>query len=132
MAEHDRILGYFLDEAQEHLRTIEEALIVPTSLAEPARIKEVFRAAHSIKGGSAMLDLETVQQIGHHFEQAFKAIKDRSIPVDEKLQDYLLEGLEILRLSIQMVQYGQTPPDTMGQEPVFCQNCQAASWWQLG
>jgi chemotaxis protein histidine kinase CheA/ActR/RegA family two-component response regulator len=119
MAEHDRILGYFLDEAQEHLRTIEEALIVPTSLAEPARIKEVFRAAHSIKGGSAMLDLETVQQIGHHFEQAFKAIKDRSIPVDEKLQDYLLEGLEILRLSIQMVQYGQTPPDTMGQEPVF-------------
>jgi chemotaxis protein histidine kinase CheA/ActR/RegA family two-component response regulator len=119
MAEQDRILGYFLDEAQEHLRTIEEALIVPTSLAEVARIKEVFRAAHSIKGGAAMLGLETVQQIGNHFEQTFKAIKDRSITVDEKLQDNLLEGLEILRLSIQLVQYGQTPPPTMGQEPVF-------------
>jgi chemotaxis protein histidine kinase CheA/ActR/RegA family two-component response regulator len=119
MAEIDRILGYFLDEAQEHLKTIEEGLITPTSLAEIAKIKEVFRAAHSIKGGAAMLGLEIVHQISNHFEQAFKAIKDRSIPVDEKLQDLLLEGLEILRLSIQMVQHGQIVPASLAQEPVF-------------
>ncbi len=119
MAETDRILGYFLDEAQEHLRTIEEGLILPMSLAEPAKIKEVFRAAHSIKGGAAMLGLEVVQQLGNHFEQAFKAIKDRSIPVDEKLQDLLLEGLEILRLSIQMVQHSQTVPPDLLKEAVF-------------
>jgi chemotaxis protein histidine kinase CheA/ActR/RegA family two-component response regulator len=119
MAETDRILGYFLDEAQEHLRTIEEGLILPMSLAETAKIKEVFRAAHSIKGGAAMLGLEVVQQLGNHFEQAFKAIKDRSIPVDDKLQDLLLEGLEILRLSIQMVQHGQTVPTDLLKEAVF-------------
>jgi chemotaxis protein histidine kinase CheA/ActR/RegA family two-component response regulator len=119
MAETDRILGYFLDEAQEHLRTIEEGLILPMSLAEPAKIKEVFRAAHSIKGGAAMLGLEVVQQLGNHFEQAFKAVKDRSIPVDDKLQDLLLEGLEILRLSIQMVQHGQTVPTDLLKEAVF-------------
>ncbi len=119
MAEIDRILGYFLDEAQEHLRTIEEGLIAPASLAEIAKIKEVFRAAHSIKGGAAMLGLEVVHQISNHFEQAFKAIKDRSIPVDEKLQDLLLEGLEILRLSIQMVQHGQIVPASLVVEPVF-------------
>jgi chemotaxis protein histidine kinase CheA/ActR/RegA family two-component response regulator len=119
MAEIDRILGYFLDEAQEHLCTIEEGLIAPASLAETAKIKEVFRAAHSIKGGAAMLGLEVVHQISNHFEQAFKSIKDRSIPVDEKLQDLLLEGLEILRLSIQMVQHGQVVPNNLVQEPVF-------------
>jgi chemotaxis protein histidine kinase CheA/ActR/RegA family two-component response regulator len=119
MAETDRILGYFLDEAQEHLRTIEEGLILPMSLAEPAKIKEVFRAAHSIKGGAAMLGLEVVHQLGNHFEQAFKAIKDRSIPVDDKLQDLLLEGLEILRLSIQMVQHSQTVPPDLLKEAVF-------------
>jgi chemotaxis protein histidine kinase CheA/ActR/RegA family two-component response regulator len=119
MAEIDRILGYFLDEAQEHLRTIEEGLILPMSLAEPTNIKEVFRAAHSIKGGAAMLGLTVVQQIGNHFEQAFKAIKDRSIPVDEKLQNLLLEGLEILRLSIQMVQHGQAVPSKLSEEAVF-------------
>ncbi len=119
MAETDRILGYFLDEAQEHLRTIEEGLILPMSLAEPAKIKEVFRAAHSIKGGAAMLGLEVVLQLGNHFEQAFKAIKDRSIPVDDKLQNLLLEGLEILRLSIQMVQHGQTVPTDLLKEAVF-------------
>ncbi len=119
MAETDRILGYFLDEAQEHLRTIEEGLILPMSLAEPAKIKEVFRAAHSIKGGAAMLGLEVVQQLGDHFEQAFKAIKDRSIHIDEKLQDLLLEGLEILRLSIQLVQHRQTVPTDLLKEAVF-------------
>jgi chemotaxis protein histidine kinase CheA/ActR/RegA family two-component response regulator len=119
MAETDRILGYFLDEAQEHLRTIEEGLILPMSLAETAKIKEVFRAAHSIKGGAAMLGLEVVQKIGNHFEQAFKAIKDRSIPVDEKMQDLLLEGLELLRLSIQMVQHGQVVPSSLSEEAVF-------------
>jgi chemotaxis protein histidine kinase CheA/ActR/RegA family two-component response regulator len=119
MAETDRILGYFLDEAQEHLRIIEEGLILPMSLAEPAKIKEVFRAAHSIKGGAAMLGLEVVHQLGNHFEQAFKAIKDRSIPVDDKLQDLLLEGLEILRLSIQMVQHNQTVPTDLLKEAVF-------------
>jgi chemotaxis protein histidine kinase CheA len=119
MAETDRILGYFLDEAQEHLRTIEEGLILPMSLAEPAKIKEVFRAAHSIKGGAAMLGLEVVCKIGNHFEQAFKAIKDRSIPVDEKLQDLLLEGLEILRLSIQMVQHNQLVPINLAEKAVF-------------
>jgi chemotaxis protein histidine kinase CheA/CheY-like chemotaxis protein len=66
-----------------------------------------------------MLGLEIVHQISNHFEQAFKAIKDRSIPVDEKLQDLLLEGLEILRLSIQMVQHGQIVPASLVEEPVF-------------
>jgi chemotaxis protein histidine kinase CheA/ActR/RegA family two-component response regulator len=119
MAEQDKILGYFLDEAQEHLRTIEEGLANPLTLAQPAQLKEVFRAAHSIKGGAAMLDLPVVQQIGHHLEQAFKQIKDSSLVVDGELQLSLQEGLTILRTSLQQLQQKQSPDPQLAQEAVF-------------
>jgi HPt (histidine-containing phosphotransfer) domain-containing protein len=119
MAQQDRIIGYFLDEAQEHLRVIEEALITPKLLSQPAQIKEVFRAAHSIKGGAAMLELDTIQKIGHHFEQAFKHIKEKSLTVDEALQDLMLEGFEILSLAIQLLRQQQDPPADLAQGEVF-------------
>jgi HPt (histidine-containing phosphotransfer) domain-containing protein len=119
MAEQDKILGYFLDEAQEHLRTIEEGLANPMALAQPAQLKEVFRAAHSIKGGAAMLDLSVVQQIGHHLEQAFKQVKDRSLVLDDELQMSLQEGLAVLRTSLQQLQQNQPPNPELAQDPVF-------------
>jgi chemotaxis protein histidine kinase CheA len=119
MTKQDKIIGYFLDEAQEHLRVIEEALITPKLLSQPAQIKEVFRAAHSIKGGAAMLELDTIQKIGHHFEQAFKQIKEKSLSVDEQLQDLMLEGFELLSLAIQLLRQHQAPPEYLAQEGVF-------------
>jgi chemotaxis protein histidine kinase CheA len=119
MAQQDKIIGYFLDEAQEHLRVIEERLIAPHLLSEASHIKEVFRAAHSIKGGAAMLELDTIQQIGHHFEQAFKQIKEKSLSVDESLQNLLLEGFEILSLALQIMRHQQLPPTSLAQEEVF-------------
>jgi chemotaxis protein histidine kinase CheA/ActR/RegA family two-component response regulator len=119
MAEQDRILGYFLDEAQEHLKTIEAGLTNPVTLAQPAQLKEVFRAAHSIKGGAAMLDLPVVQQIGHHLEQAFKQIKDNSLVVDSGLQTSLQEGLALLRTSLQDLEQQQPDNLQLAQNPVF-------------
>lgn len=119
MAQQDKIIGYFLNESQEHLRVIEEGLVTPHLLSQSAHIKEVFRAAHSIKGGAAMLELDTIQQIGHHFEQAFKQIKEKSLSVDEPLQNLLLEGLEMLRLALQILRHQQTPPISLAQEEVF-------------
>ncbi|MEY4520199.1 MAG: hypothetical protein RLZZ499_2799, partial [Cyanobacteriota bacterium] len=119
MAQQDKIIGYFLDEAQEHLRVIEERLIAPHLLSEAVHIKEAFRAAHSIKGGAAMLELDTIQQIGHHFEQAFKQIKEKSLSVDELLQNLLLEGFEILSLALQILRHQQSAPASLAQEEVF-------------
>jgi HPt (histidine-containing phosphotransfer) domain-containing protein len=119
MAEQDQILGYFLDEAKEHLRTIEEGLANPVALAQPAQLKEVFRAAHSIKGGAAMLELSVVQQIGHHLEQAFKQVKQHSLVLDDGLQLDLQEGLALLRTSLQQLQQNQTPNPELAQDPVF-------------
>jgi chemosensory pili system protein ChpA (sensor histidine kinase/response regulator) len=102
MAEQpDRILGYFLEEANGHLDTIEQGLLkLPETVKNPAAIKELFRAAHSIKGSAAMLGLKDVRQVGHHFEAAFKILKEREVTVDTKLQSLLLQGFGLLRSSI--------------------------------
>ena len=54
--QEQRILGYFIDEAKDHLNTIEQGLMnLQETLQDTEMVNEVFRAAHSIKGGAAML-----------------------------------------------------------------------------
>ncbi|MFO0309089.1 MAG: Hpt domain-containing protein, partial [Pseudanabaena sp.] len=51
-----QITGYFIEEAKEHLQTIESGLLDLESLmGNSESVNEIFRAAHSIKGGAAML-----------------------------------------------------------------------------
>jgi len=59
--QQQRIMGYFIEEAREHLQTIEQGVLnLHNILDEPESINELFRAAHSIKGGAAMLGVGSV------------------------------------------------------------------------
>jgi chemotaxis protein histidine kinase CheA len=127
MAQHDRILGYFLEEAKDHLNTIEQGLRkLPETVRQPATIRELFRAAHSIKGSAAMLGLLDVQQVGNQFEANFKLLKEQpTIAVDHKLQNLFLESFNFLRAAIDEVAASNDPyrrdpnsPDPVG-DPVF-------------
>jgi chemotaxis protein histidine kinase CheA/ActR/RegA family two-component response regulator len=103
MAEqHDRILGYFIEEANEHLGTIEQGLRkLAETVKQPATIRELFRAAHSIKGSAAMLGLTDVQQVGNQFEANFRLLKEQpQIEVDHQLQALFLESFSFLRAAI--------------------------------
>ncbi|MGB3615017.1 MAG: Hpt domain-containing protein, partial [Elainellaceae cyanobacterium] len=62
--QQQRIMGYFIEEAKDHLNTIEQGLLnLQGTIEDPDLISEVFRAAHSIKGGAAMLGIDSVQQM---------------------------------------------------------------------
>ncbi len=52
-----QILGYFLEEAKEHLDTIEQGLLnLKATIADAEQLNELFRAAHSVKGELQCLD----------------------------------------------------------------------------
>ncbi len=125
--EHDRILGYFLEEASEHLNTIEQGLRkLPETVKQPQTIRELFRAAHSIKGSAAMLGLLDIQKIGNQFEANFKLLKEQpQIAVDKQLQSLFLESFGFLQAGIEEVRVSKDPyrqdpatPDPVG-DPVF-------------
>ena len=54
--DQQKILGYFIEEAKEHLETLERGILdLSAVIDDQERVNEMFRAANSVKGGAAML-----------------------------------------------------------------------------
>lgn len=97
-ASQQRILGYFIEEAKEHLQTLEQGILqLGTSSQDTEMVNEMFRAAHSVKGGAAMLGYSSIQKTAHRLEDSFKILKENSIPVDQKLESLFLSGYDCLQ-----------------------------------
>ncbi|WP_242044520.1 Hpt domain-containing protein, partial [Anabaena azotica] len=102
--QQQRILGYFIEEARDHLNTIEQGLLnLQSTLNDPEMINEVFRAAHSIKGGAAMLGLTSIQHTSHRLEDCFKVLKENPIRVDQKLESLFLGVSDTLKALLEQL-----------------------------
>ncbi len=116
-ASHQKIVGYFIEEAKEHLETIEQAMSDLSSvIEEPERINELFRAAHSVKGGAAMLGFTSVQKTAHKLEDAFKILKENNINVDSKLEGLFFKGYDTLQDLIDRLQRPFGLPDDEAEQ----------------
>ncbi|WP_460194061.1 hybrid sensor histidine kinase/response regulator [Thermosynechococcus sp. FA-CM-4201] len=123
-----RILGYFIEEAQEHLTTIEDSLMnLQQVVNDPEAMSEMFRAAHSVKGGAAMLGLHSIQHTAHKLEDYFKILREHPVAVDETLEQLFLQAFDALRELLDELQgpFGlteETATATLNRvEPVFNQ-----------
>ena len=128
--QQQRILGYFIEEAKDHLNTIEQGLLnLQSTIEDSELLYEVYRAAHSVKGGAAMLGLNSIQQTAHRLEDSFKIlekIQDKSdVRVDQQLESLFLQIFDTLQALIDSLSgpYGLTDEaaQTLLQEvePVF-------------
>ncbi|MDF5720944.1 MAG: response regulator [Rhizonema sp. PD37] len=103
--QQQRILGYFIEESKDHLNTIEQGLLnLQSTLDDSEMINEVFRAAHSIKGGAAMLGLSSIQQTSHRLEDCFKVLKEHPIRVDQKLESLFLGVSDTLKALLEQLE----------------------------
>ena len=123
-----RILGYFIEEAKEHLETLEKGLLELRSVVnDPEKVNEMFRAAHSVKGGAAMLGFSSIQKTAHRLEDSLKVFKENDIKIDQKLETLFLQGYDTLKDLIEQLQgpFGLREEDaekTMQEaEPNFAQ-----------
>jgi chemotaxis protein histidine kinase CheA len=95
-----KILGIFIEEAKEHLQTLERGILDLGNLVnDTEQINEMFRAAHSIKGGAAILGYSSIQKTAHRLEDAFKILKENPIQVDQKLEYLFLKGYDLLKVN---------------------------------
>lgn len=125
--QEQRILGYFIDEANDHLHTIEQGLVnLQDTLSDSEMINAVFRAAHSVKGGAAMLGFDSIQQTSHRLEDYFKVLKENpKISVDQKLETLLLQVFDTLQELIKHLETSLSLPEEVGSdlmaktEPIF-------------
>jgi chemotaxis protein histidine kinase CheA len=99
-----RITDYFIEEAAEHLDTIEQGLLnLLFSIEDIERVNELYRAAHYIKGGAAMLGLNSIHRTAHVLENSFRLLRENPVRVDQKLKSLLIKVLDTLRKLVEQV-----------------------------
>jgi two-component system, chemotaxis family, sensor histidine kinase and response regulator PixL len=88
----------FLEEAQEYFTQIESGFLgLSTRGVDPQGFNAVLRAAHSIKGGAAMMGFSQLSHLAHRLEDFCKVLKAGKTEADADLERLLLDGVDCLR-----------------------------------
>ncbi len=92
-------LKVFLDEADEQLQML-DANIVALENADDQEdlIQEIFRAAHTLKGSSAMLGYQEMTDLGHAMETPLDKVRKGTLEPTTQVVDALLHSLDVLQL----------------------------------
>lgn len=118
----------FIDEGRGHLQTISEgAFLLSADEHTDALIGEMFRAAHTLKGGARMLKLQSIADVTHHLEDVLSELRDKKLTPDRGLGNLIHESVEYLsnQLTQLFVSEGdnQLPPADSG----LCERLACAS-----
>lgn len=88
----------FLEEANEQLQTMEERLIaLEEDPGNPDYIQEIFRAAHTLKGGAATAGFDNVARLTHVMESLLDQVRQGEREMSADIADVLFEGVDHLR-----------------------------------
>jgi len=96
----EELLKAFVDEALEHLSTIEaDFLDIEKSGKDidSERINKVFRAAHSIKGGAGFIGLPKIRDLAHAIETVLGKFRNRTLVPNQDIISLLLAAVDLLR-----------------------------------
>ncbi len=93
------LLDGFLAEACEHLSTLEDDFLELERTAgdpDPELLGRVFRAIHSVKGGSTFLELTRIKELAHAMETMLSMVRDGALTPGPDHIDALLRGVDLL------------------------------------
>ncbi len=98
----NELIDAFTAETQEFLQSMETNLLgmEAADLKErQAAVKEMFRAAHSIKGAGSMLGFQNVSAAAHTLEDCFVILRDRTdlSALEPTTVTVLLQGVDVLK-----------------------------------
>jgi len=106
------LLGTFFEEASEGLQQLEAGLLAleQAKTADPDTINDVFRAAHSIKGGAGSFGLAEVCALGHAMESMLEDFRSQRVAPNRESLAALLEGVDWLRNALDARLAGSSLP----------------------
>lgn len=90
----EQLRKIFYEECRENLEVLERELLAldPDAKVDLEMINTIFRAAHSIKGGSATFDLNQISQFTHVMETLLDQAREGKRHLDLDTIDLLLKG----------------------------------------
>ena len=99
--DRSEFVSYFRDECDELLQQIDQDLLhlednVAGGHADPDLVNSLFRALHTIKGSSGMLQFSQVQSLAHKLENLCDLLRKERMPLSESAVDLLFAGRDFL------------------------------------
>ncbi len=115
----------FLEEVGEYFDSLEEIFLgLASSSSKLEQLDQAMRAAHSVKGGAAMMRFLRLSQVAHGIEDFLKILRARQEDMDLELENLLLRGLDCLRAICQFYREDLPIEDEWMEsnvEPIFQQ-----------
>lgn len=105
-----RFHATFLAESREGLDIMEAGLLdLEAGRGQADTIHAIFRAAHSIKGGSATFGFQVIAGLTHILETLLEELRSDRRPVDGETIAALLASVDVLRGLLDAAESGATP-----------------------
>ena len=84
----------FFDESDEHLDDMEQLLMgLDVESPDPEELNSIFRAAHSIKGGSGIFGFDALMNLTHVMENLLDQARNNELSITEqKVKNAYYEG----------------------------------------
>lgn len=96
----DQAYQFFVEEAPALLQILEAGLLTLKQERSTAKVHDLMRAAHSIKGGASSVGLDAIATLAHHLENVFKALYSEALAIDADLESHLLQAYDCLRMPL--------------------------------
>ncbi|MCL2190426.1 MAG: chemotaxis protein CheW, partial [Treponema sp.] len=89
-------------EAQMQVDTLEQnILVLENEGANKDAVDEIFRAAHTLKGGSATVEMMELSSFTHIVEDVLDAIRSDQIAINEGVTDTLLSAIDVIKAMLE-------------------------------
>lgn len=95
---NEELLKDFFAEADAQVQVLEQnILVLENDPSNKDAVDEIFRAAHTLKGGSATVAMNELALFTHVVEDLLDAIRSDKVKVSEAIIDALLRGIDIIK-----------------------------------
>ena len=99
---NEELLKDFFAEAQMQVDTLEQnILVLENEGANKDAVDEIFRAAHTLKGGSATVEMMELSSFTHIVEDVLDAIRSDQVAVTEAATDVLLSAVDVIKAMLE-------------------------------
>jgi two-component system chemotaxis sensor kinase CheA len=93
--------GVFFDESQEHLDSMEQQLMdLELDNPDAEQLNSIFRAAHSIKGGSGIFGFDALTGLTHIMENLLDKARQGTTQLNVSMVNVLLETVDLLKKTL--------------------------------
>lgn len=110
----------FLEESDDQIQTIRVAFdSFSHTIFEEEKIKEIFRAIHTIKGSAGIFDFDAIVTFAHKFEDLLDGVREKNFIITKEQLEVFIEAVDVIETLIENHVIGKDVDSITQQELVL-------------